>query len=290
MAQDSAVREQPSMDEILASIRRIIDAGEGRSGSRQAAPAADATVPPSAANDPRGKISAMPQPSQQAAPQSMSRQVPATEQIPEPAPVEEAGVQRGSTAVDPSILAAVDDYLEGERAKASAPEIPQLPSFEPEATALQDDFAPQGDMMFEPDISEVEAALEAEFGGIDRDILKAERQAKYDARFTAEDSGAFEQVASVLRGSVEGNKPVPQAMSDALSLVSETVSQSVSHSFADLEGLFAQHSARDLDTMAEDLMRPMLQEWLDNNLPSMVERLVRAEIERIARGEPPKGY
>ena len=29
---------------------------------------------------------------------------------------------------------------------------------------------------------------------------------------------------------------------------------------------------------------PMLQEWLDDNLPTLVERLVREEIERVARG------
>jgi len=28
----------------------------------------------------------------------------------------------------------------------------------------------------------------------------------------------------------------------------------------------------------------MLKSWLDDNLPSMVDRLVRAEIERVARG------
>ncbi len=28
----------------------------------------------------------------------------------------------------------------------------------------------------------------------------------------------------------------------------------------------------------------MLKDWLDDNLPTMVERLVRAEIERVARG------
>ncbi len=34
---------------------------------------------------------------------------------------------------------------------------------------------------------------------------------------------------------------------------------------------------------AQDLLRPMLRQWLDDNLPSMVERLVREEIERVAR-------
>jgi cell pole-organizing protein PopZ len=33
-----------------------------------------------------------------------------------------------------------------------------------------------------------------------------------------------------------------------------------------------------------EMLRPMLKVWLDENLPPLVERLVRAEIERIARG------
>jgi cell pole-organizing protein PopZ len=32
------------------------------------------------------------------------------------------------------------------------------------------------------------------------------------------------------------------------------------------------------------MLRPMLKQWLDDNLPAVVERLVRAEIERVARG------
>jgi cell pole-organizing protein PopZ len=36
-----------------------------------------------------------------------------------------------------------------------------------------------------------------------------------------------------------------------------------------------------LEDMALDAMRPMLKAWLDQNLPPMVERLVRLEIERV---------
>ncbi len=36
-----------------------------------------------------------------------------------------------------------------------------------------------------------------------------------------------------------------------------------------------------LEDMVRDEIRPILKEWLDANLPSMVERLVRAEIERV---------
>jgi len=46
----------------------------------------------------------------------------------------------------------------------------------------------------------------------------------------------------------------------------------------------AAHSPRTLEDIARDLLRPMLKTWLDDNLPQLVERLVRAEIERISRG------
>ena len=36
-----------------------------------------------------------------------------------------------------------------------------------------------------------------------------------------------------------------------------------------------------LEDMALETMRPMLKSWLDQNLPAMVERLVRAEIDRV---------
>jgi len=37
-----------------------------------------------------------------------------------------------------------------------------------------------------------------------------------------------------------------------------------------------------LEGLTRDLMRPMLAEWLDENLPGMVEKMVQAEIARIA--------
>jgi cell pole-organizing protein PopZ len=41
---------------------------------------------------------------------------------------------------------------------------------------------------------------------------------------------------------------------------------------------------RMIERLAREMLRPMLKEWLDDHLPDVVERLVRAEIERVARG------
>ena len=54
--------------------------------------------------------------------------------------------------------------------------------------------------------------------------------------------------------------------------------------FTELSEAFAASRRKSFDQMAEEMLRPMLQDWLDNNLPILVERLVREEIERIARG------
>ena len=43
-------------------------------------------------------------------------------------------------------------------------------------------------------------------------------------------------------------------------------------------------NARTLEDLVREMLRPMLRSWLDENLPGLVERLVRAEIERVARG------
>ena len=43
-------------------------------------------------------------------------------------------------------------------------------------------------------------------------------------------------------------------------------------------------NARTLEDLVREMLRPMLKSWLDDNLPGMVERLVRAEIERVSRG------
>ena len=43
-------------------------------------------------------------------------------------------------------------------------------------------------------------------------------------------------------------------------------------------------NAKTLEDLVKEMLRPMLQHWLDNNLPTLVERLVRQEIERVARG------
>ena len=40
---------------------------------------------------------------------------------------------------------------------------------------------------------------------------------------------------------------------------------------------------KSVEELAADLLRPMLKDWLDRNLPALVERLVEREIARLTR-------
>jgi uncharacterized protein len=67
-------------------------------------------------------------------------------------------------------------------------------------------------------------------------------------------------------------------------LVSSATEDSIAAAFhALVASRFAQNSDAIL-ALTRDALRPMLEAWLDENLPALVERLVRTEIERIALG------
>ncbi|MGL4634654.1 MAG: PopZ family protein [Beijerinckiaceae bacterium] len=67
-------------------------------------------------------------------------------------------------------------------------------------------------------------------------------------------------------------------------LVSPVTDRMVTTAFSSLANTVLTNNARTLEDLMQDVMRPMIRSWLDDNLPNIVERLVRAEIERVSRG------
>ena len=80
-------------------------------------------------------------------------------------------------------------------------------------------------------------------------------------------------------------KPEPAPADEApAQLLSDQADQAVSAAFDALSTSLALQSSELAENVAREILRPLLKTWLDENLPSMVERLVRAEIQRVARG------
>jgi cell pole-organizing protein PopZ len=102
---------------------------------------------------------------------------------------------------------------------------------------------------------------------------------------------AFDQTpAPVQPAPIEDPDTVPEGQTGAApenergQLVSSATSAAVDSAFNALAQTVLVHNARTLEDLVREMLRPMLKVWLDDNLPGMVERLVRAEIERVSRG------
>ena len=67
-------------------------------------------------------------------------------------------------------------------------------------------------------------------------------------------------------------------------LLSNTTAMAVDSAFNSLANTVLGQNSRTLEDLVKEMLRPMLKAWLDDNLPGLVDRIVRAEIERVARG------
>ena len=77
----------------------------------------------------------------------------------------------------------------------------------------------------------------------------------------------------------------PEPMPERALISNETIA-AVDSAFNSLAHTVIGQNARTLEDLVREMLRPMLKSWLDDNLPGMVERIVRAEIERVSRGRP----
>ena len=67
-------------------------------------------------------------------------------------------------------------------------------------------------------------------------------------------------------------------------LLSNSTTAAVDSAFNSLAQTVLIQNARTLEDLVREMLRPLLKGWLDDNLPGMVERIVRQEIERVSRG------
>jgi len=206
MAQAAAKAPEPSMEEILASIRRII--------------ADDETKPPARAAEPAKPAAPVPTPRPSPPPAAPKAVAP-----PPPPPPPAAPAAPLSSEID-SLIAAVE---------------------------------PQADVL---DLTEEMTAAPRDNPGF-RTI-----DGQPDVIFT-------EPTAA--------SDPPPQPLEDDR-LLSGSATAAVDSAFGSLAHTVLAQNARTLEDLVREMLRPLLKSWLDDNLPGLVERLVRAEIERVSRG------
>ena len=108
--------------------------------------------------------------------------------------------------------------------------------------------------------------------------------------YPTEPMASFAPEPELAAAPVEAPPPAPlpheQMSADLTDQLIEPVTQAaVRGSMHKLNGLAIGTPGITIESMVRDMLRPMLKQWLDENLPAVVERLVEKEIARVSRGE-----
>ena len=104
------------------------------------------------------------------------------------------------------------------------------------------------------------------------EVITAIRRAIIDEEETGE------MISTSTFGEEAKAKPTPEA-----GLLSREATAAVGSAFNTLTETVKKHEPT-LEDVVRETLRPMLKSWLDEHLPSLVERMVEAEIERVTRG------
>jgi uncharacterized protein len=238
------------MEEILASIRRIIADDEAKPPAAEKAASAPEPV--------KAEKPAAPAPKPQAMSDIPPSKIPTAVAAaakppppPRPAPAPAAPVSNNQDDID-ALLAGLDQTTSVEEIR---------PAYtEPEVLELTDDMA-----VAPP--NPAPSAPPASFRKVEpQDDIEFIESARVMPRAPAYDPPTFEQVLP--------KQPI----------LSQTTVNAVESAFNTLANTVLSNNARTLEDLVKEMLRPMLKAWLDDNLPALVERIVKAEIERVARG------
>jgi hypothetical protein len=250
------------MEEILASIRRIIADDEAKppAGDRPpgaAAPAAPAAkaekpaaAPAPAAAAPAGKpaaISDIP-PSKIPAAVAVATK-PAAPPPPPPAPA--PAVSNSQDDID-ALLSGLDEATSAEEIRPSQPD--------GEVLELTDEMAV-------PSPPPPRSPQPSSFHKID-----------------PQDDLEFAESAAARAIHRQPVFEAPPSSPPSQAILSRSTVSAVESAFNTLANTVLSNNARTLEDLVKEMLRPMLKSWLDDNLPGLVERIVKAEIERVSRG------
>jgi cell pole-organizing protein PopZ len=255
MTQPAKVQE-PSMEEILASIRRIIADDEAKPPvDKSSSPAVAAKLEKPAAPVPAAKAPVMNNIPPSAIPAAQAAAVKAVPPVkpappPPPPPPAAAAVSNSQDDID-AMLAGLDEATSEAEIRPASPKV--------EVFELTDDMAVPEPPPPQPSFKKVEPQDDLEFSEM--------AAAKAMHRRPALEPPPFESEA-----------PAPQQ------ILSRSTVSAVESAFNSLANTVLSNNARTLEDLVKEMLRPMLKSWLDDNLPGLVERIVKAEIERVSRG------
>ncbi len=251
-----AKAQEPSMEEILASIRRIIADDEAKppAAEKPAAAAAPAKPEKPVAAPPPAKPAmkeAPPPPAPAPPPAAAKAPAPPPKPAPAPAPppAPAAAASNSQDDID-ALLNGLDEVTTPEEIR---PPLPDADVFE-----LTDEMAVE--------------------------VPAPEPPQPVFRKVDPQDDVEFAESAAARHRQPAFEPPALESSSPSHPILSRSTVSAVELAFNSLANTVLSNNARTLEDLVKEMLRPMLKSWLDDNLPGLVERIVKAEIERVSRG------
>lgn len=233
---DPKAGNDPSMDDILASIRKIISDDEARAQMTNQRPSG-----PQAPGQP-ARLSVVPPPE------------PSRPEPPRPEP-------RARSAGQDDVLLLTEELMEDPKAPPRPADVIMTP---PHLQARGEPPRP------------IEPTRPVELRPPEPPPRLAETVVRVPEPMRSP-SVTLGAEAPLIDGSAAG------AAADAFSRLSLAVQESVPTPAATDPGMLIGGKQQTVEDLVKDMLRPMLKDWLDRNLPGVVERYVEREIVRLTR-------
>lgn len=248
---NSAAAQEPSMEEILASIRRIITDEEGATGADQKALDDDDSMKDALETDDVETEDSLLSSSQPMSPDDLD-----------------------------ALFAPDTDDNEGSAKPEPAKTKPVAFQAEDAEPVASEEDESAGDEVMELTAAEIEDDA-SDLDGDDLELVEG-----MDVFFDeVEEEAPIPKVAAPVEAAPAAPEPAKASaarQSNIENLISNQAANSVSQSFSSLSSLVVQSQAKTMEDLLKEMLRPMLQSWLDENLPTLVETMVAAEIRRLS--------
>lgn len=188
------------------------------------------------------------------------------------------------------ILASIRRIISEDDAPAETPPAAAAPAPEPEPEPAPE---PEPEPAPEP-VAEAPAEPEA----VEEEVLELTElyEAPPEEAPPSETIGDLDIVEAAPEPEPEPEPAEPAAAPGYDALVGESAAASAASAFAGLAASFKKPdstpaapgdmsfaSGNTVEAMVAEMLRPLLKDWLDNNLPGIVQAAVQREVERIAR-------
>lgn len=291
---DKSAQKDPSMEEILGSIRRIISEDSAQGGSSRVSGAefedeedvlelTDEVAeeePSESRREPVFGIRPVQNTEQPQGEEADARREPVL------------GLKRTQPPADE-----LEEHPAAEVEETLAEEAPPEEPAWPEAEALPEDY--QSDTEDMPETMPVESDMEGEAGPGDLyEDAGAQEEAYADAGYAAAEPQEVEsewpvqqeeQPMTMPSDEPAGGGETESAGAETGEIMSEAASEATTAALSELNRAMSERGSKmkvgegdvTIAEVVKDLLRPMLREWLDENLPGIVERVVKREIQKL---------